>query len=258
MSGIVCLNLFNIRPFQLYSLHRCNGKTSSTRIRRRTCHSQIATHDEIDREDAFGCVFFNFIKPGEDLVWKTRSWKICCKWRSIGETWETVTTRLFKRGLWSIVVFSRVEKWSCGARSIMETWENFLGYIAKSCPSSWGTFSRRKCAFRKVRRYDSRWIGETWDSESPRRGKFQKFRHGQWRSRICEQSQRPSAKQTKKNVERCRVRWRAFNNMVNIHGCEVKCGDIHGKEFLNYSKFRQELWRSHVETNVRCHCAVGE
>ena len=30
-------------------------------------------------EDAFGGVFFNFIKPGEDLVWISRSWKICCK-----------------------------------------------------------------------------------------------------------------------------------------------------------------------------------
>ena len=45
-------------------MHCCNGKTSSTRIRRRTCHSHIATHDEFDREDAFGRVFFNFIKPG--------------------------------------------------------------------------------------------------------------------------------------------------------------------------------------------------
>ena len=43
------LTLFKYQPFQLYSLHRCNGKTSSTRIRRRTCHSQIATHDEFDR-----------------------------------------------------------------------------------------------------------------------------------------------------------------------------------------------------------------
>ena len=49
-------------------MHRCNGKTSSTRIRRRTCHSQIETYDEFDSEDAFGRVVFNFIKPGEDLV----------------------------------------------------------------------------------------------------------------------------------------------------------------------------------------------
>ena len=72
-------HLLNLFKKTLYSLHRCNGKTSSTRIRRRTCHSQIATHDEFDREDAFGRVFFNFIKPGEDLVWISRSWKICCK-----------------------------------------------------------------------------------------------------------------------------------------------------------------------------------
>ena len=40
-------------------------------IRRRTCHSQIATYDEFDREDAFGRVFFNFITtrggPGMDI-----------------------------------------------------------------------------------------------------------------------------------------------------------------------------------------------
>ena len=69
------LNLFQYQPFQFYSLHCCNGKTSSTRIRRRTCHSQIETYDEFDREDAFGRVVFNFIKPGEDLVWISRSWK---------------------------------------------------------------------------------------------------------------------------------------------------------------------------------------
>ena len=50
---------------------------------------------------------------GRDLVWMSRSWEICCGRRSIRETWETVTTRLFKRGLWSILVFSRVEKWGC-------------------------------------------------------------------------------------------------------------------------------------------------
>ena len=67
------LNLFNISHFSFYSLNRCNGKTSSTRIRRRTCHSQIETYDEFDREDAFGCVVFNFIKPGEDLTWISKS-----------------------------------------------------------------------------------------------------------------------------------------------------------------------------------------
>ena len=37
----------------------------------------------------------------------------------------------------------------------------------------------RKCAFRKVRRDDSRWNGETCVRESPRTGSFGKFRHGQ-------------------------------------------------------------------------------
>ena len=46
---------------------------------------------------------------------------------------------------------------------------------------------------------------------------------------------RPSAKQTEKNVERCRFRRRAFNNLVNVHGCDDECGDIHGKEFHGYS-----------------------
>ena len=44
----------------------------------------------------------------------------------------------------------------------------------------------------------------------------------------------------KKNVERCRVRCRAFKNMRNVHGYNVKCGDVHWKDFLNCSKFRQE------------------
>ena len=61
-----------------------------------------------------------------------------------------------------------------------------------------------------------------------------------------------------KNVERRRFWRRAFNNLGNVHGCDVKCGDIHGKEFLNYSKCCQESWRSHIETDVWCHRAVGE
>ena len=58
------LNLFNISNFSSTALHCCNGKTSSTRIRRRTSHSKIKTYDEFNSEDAFGRVVFNFIKPG--------------------------------------------------------------------------------------------------------------------------------------------------------------------------------------------------
>ena len=49
-----------------------------------------------------------------------------------------------------------------------------------------------------------------------------------------------SAKKAENNVERCRFWRRAFNNLVNVHGCKDECGDIHGKEFLNYSKCCQE------------------
>ena len=79
------LNLFNISHFKSTAC-TCNGKTSSTRIRRRTCHSQIETYDEFDSENAFGRVVFNFMKAGEDPVWISRSWEICCGRRSIGET----------------------------------------------------------------------------------------------------------------------------------------------------------------------------
>ena len=36
----------------------------------------------------------------------------------------------------------------------------------------------------------------------------------------------------------------------NVHGCDGECVDIHGKDFLNYSKCCQESGRSHVETDV--------
>ena len=62
----------------------------------------------------------------------------------------------------------------------------------------------------------------------------------------------------RKECRRRRVRWRTFNNMGNVHGYDVKCGDIHGKEFLNYSKCCQESWKSYLETDVWCHSTIGE
>ena len=35
----------------------------------------------------------------------------------------------------------------------------------------------------------------------------------------------------RQNVERCRFCRRTFNNLVNVHGCDDECGDIHGKNF---------------------------
>ena len=51
---------------------------------------------------------------------------------------------------------------------------------------------------------------------------------------------------------------RDLNKLENVHGCNDECGDIHGKEFLNYSKFRHEFQRSHFEANVRHHIKIGK
>ena len=40
------------------------------------------------------------------------------------------------------------------------------------------------------------------------------------------QSQRPSAKSTEKNVVHCRVMYRTFNNMGNVHDYDIECSDI--------------------------------
>ena len=61
-----------------------------------------------------------------------------------------------------------------------------------------------------------------------------------------------------KNVERCRFRRRAFNDLGNVHGCDHECGDIHVKEFRGDSKFHHEFQRSHFEAHVRYNIEIGE
>ena len=69
-----------------------------------------------------GRTSYGYQDPGKSVPSDDRNGEIC----------GTVKIRLYTRGLWSILVFSRVEKWSCRARSIGETLGYFLGYIAKS------------------------------------------------------------------------------------------------------------------------------
>ena len=38
-------------------------------------------------------------------------------------------------------------------------------------------------------------------------------------------------KKTERNVERCRLRRRTFNNLGNVYCCDDECSEIHGKEF---------------------------
>ena len=124
----------------------------------------------------------------------------------------------------------------CKWRSIRETWDQLLGdKMQKVCPSSWRTSSRRKCAFRKVRRDDSWWIGGNLRNWIIKKRQIPKI--SSWA--VTQQNFWTKSKTkcgNRQNVERCRVRWRAFNNMGNVHGCDVKFGDIHGNAFLNKPK----------------------
>ena len=74
------LNLFNISHFSstAYTAAMAKRAQQGSGEERVTAKSRPVMN-LFDREDAFGRVFFNFIKPGEDLVWISRSWKICCR-----------------------------------------------------------------------------------------------------------------------------------------------------------------------------------
>ena len=74
------LCLFNIKPFQFYSLLCCSGVAISTRFRKRTSHSKIETYDESYCQDAIVRVVFNFSEPREEKLRKSRSMEISC-WR---------------------------------------------------------------------------------------------------------------------------------------------------------------------------------
>ena len=54
------LNLFNISHFSSTACTAAMAKRAQQGSGEERCHSQIATHDEFDCEDAFGRVFFNF------------------------------------------------------------------------------------------------------------------------------------------------------------------------------------------------------
>ena len=72
------LNLFNISHFSSTACTAAMEKPAQQGSGEERVIAK-SRHDEFDREDAFGRVFFNFIKRGDDLIWISRSWKICCK-----------------------------------------------------------------------------------------------------------------------------------------------------------------------------------
>ena len=74
------LTLFNISHFSSAACTAAMAKRAQQGSgEERVTAKSSETYDEFNSEDAFSRVVFNFIKPGEDLVWISRSWKICCK-----------------------------------------------------------------------------------------------------------------------------------------------------------------------------------
>ena len=74
------LCLFNISHFSPTVCSAAMAKRFQQDSGEERVTAKSKTYDESYCEDAFGRVVFNFIKPGEEMVRKSRSLEICC-WR---------------------------------------------------------------------------------------------------------------------------------------------------------------------------------
>ena len=195
--------LVQYQPFQFYSVLWYTGETISTRFRRRTSHSKIATDDESYCQDAVARIVLDFSNPGEEKLRKSRSLEFNCQERrENGATWwrhrfirslrsslqwaiygKLLFSKLFKMGWRPRLVFSRVENWDWDVRAIGATWYNFLENDSKSSTWSRGNSSRRNRAIRQERGNASWQIGATWYRFS-RKGLASTIRHWKRRSRI--------------------------------------------------------------------------
>ena len=92
---------------------------------------------------------------------------------------------------------------------------------------------------------------------TPKKWQIPKFSSWVMTQQNLRKSKRSSAKKTEKNVERYRFWRKAFNNLVNVYGCNDVFFDILGKEFPRQSEFHCECYRSHLEENVRHHSKIG-
>ena len=112
-------------PLWFYSLHRCNDKTSSTRIRRRTCHSQIETYDESYCQDPIVRVDFNFSEPVEEISRKSRSMK--------NQLMEKIYQgNLVKKQIYSkpLIIATKSNSWRASLQQIIQNWiKTVLGLL---------------------------------------------------------------------------------------------------------------------------------
>ena len=73
--------------------------------------------------------------------------------------------------------------------------------------------------------------GQPDNSNSQEVGDAENFVMGIDAAEFAKKVKRSSVKKTEKNVERCRLRRRTFNNLGNVYGCDDECSDINGKDF---------------------------
>ena len=232
------LNLFHISHFSSTARTVAMAKRAQQESgEERT--AKIKAYDEFNIENAFDCVVFNFIKPGEDLVWLTIDRR-----NLIDSHQQDIQNR--------IMIFLGLLK--SGKVRLRRTIDqgNLMKCLGMRCnkfASSWRTSSRRKCAIRKVRREFMMDRGNliviiTKKRQIPKFSSWTVTQQNLWiKQEIkCETDTKP-----------CRtLQGRTFNNSGNGYGSD-ECGDIHGKEFRGYSKFHHEFQRSHLEENVRHH-----
>ena len=273
--------LVQYQPFQFYSLLCCNGEETSTRFRRRTSHSKIATNDEPYCKGAIERIILDFSKPGEEKLWKSKSLEYNCWERgAIRETWhrhrpndsfrllsswaihgKLLFSKLLKLGLWPCLVFSRVENWYWDVRAIGATRCHFLESDTRI--PTWFLSRGNSSWWNRAIHYEwgnTSWkIGETrcWSSK---RSKATTIRHWKWWNRIRivrgikiirESGEWSGAKKTETNFK-CYRRWRkTFYDLVNVHDCDNGISSIHGKELPVQLSIHREHNRSHTQTNVR-------
>ena len=75
------LSLFNISHFSSTVCSGTMAKRLSTRFRRRTSHSKIATNDEPYCKGAVERIILDFNKPSEEKLWKSKSLEFNCRER---------------------------------------------------------------------------------------------------------------------------------------------------------------------------------
>ena len=211
-------------------------------IRRRTCHSQIETYDEFNSKDAFGScrlptssnpvrTSYVYQDPGKSVTGDDRSGKPerpsppGYSKADYGQSWSS---QEWKSGSAAHDRSGKPEKtsWEKMQQVAPHREEPLLDGSAHSV--RYGEMIHDGSVKPEKLNHQEEADSETFVMGSDA-AEFVNKVEDQVRSR---QKRMPNVAE---------FRRRAFNNMVTVHGCNDECGDIHGKEFLNNSKFHHEF-----------------